>query len=364
MKIAIIGTVGVPGRYGGFETLVENLVHYHKSTDQRALLTVWCAGKDNPEQIQRFESAELRYVNLHANGLQSIPYDFLSLWQAVWSCHDRILLLGVSGALALPLVRLMSRARIITNIDGIEWKRNKWKGLASLVLRASEWSAVRFSHEVIADNQAIADHVSEIYGSDCKVIDYGGDHALKHNDDIKLPANLPPHYALAICRIEPENNVHVILEAYKDLGASMVFVGNWDNSTYGRNLKAQYGNCSNLYLLNSVYECNRLYALRSNASIYIHGHSCGGTNPSLVEMMHFGIPVLAHGCSFNRYTTEGKAIYFMSSAELVEQQLHLAPEVAINIGVDMCKIARRRYTWDNIGKKYFELLVSDYGDAV
>lgn len=158
MKIAILGIVGVPGRYGGFETLAENLVRYHALTGHGASLTVWCSGKDNAEHPGHFEKASLRYVNLRANGVQSILYDALSLWQAVRSGHDRILLLGVSGALALPLIRLVSQARIVTNIDGIEWKREKWNGLARFVLRASEWAAVRFSHEVIADNQAIADH--------------------------------------------------------------------------------------------------------------------------------------------------------------------------------------------------------------
>ena len=359
MKIAIIGTVGVPGRYGGFETLAQNLVQCHKNTKQTFKLTVWCSGKDNPEKLASFESADLRYVNLSANGMQSIPYDILSIYQAVRNGYDCILLLGVSGALAIPLIRLISGVRIITNIDGIEWKRDKCKGLASLFLRVSEWAAVRFSHEVIADNQAIADYASEIYGSDCKVIAYGGDHALDHVDQTDIPANLPANYALALCRIEPENNVHVILKAYNDLNANIVFVGNWDNSTYGRNLKVKYGNCSNLYLLDPVYECNMLYSLRANASIYIHGHLAGGTNPSLVEMMHFGIPIFANGCSFNRYTTEGKALYFMSESELVVLQRHLNPDLAISIGADMREIAQRRYKWDDIGNAYFELLVSD-----
>jgi glycosyltransferase involved in cell wall biosynthesis len=356
MKIAILGTVGVPGRYGGFETLAENLVRYLSRSDHRAELTVWCSAPDTPEQPSSFESANLRYVNLRANGAQSIPYDAVSLWQAVRSRHDRILLLGVSGALALPLIRLISRARIVTNIDGIEWKREKWKGLARLVLRTSEWTAVRFSHEVIADNQAIADHVRDTYGSDCHVIAYGGDHALNHAGEAEAPAGLPNHYALALCRIEPENNVHVILEALDGLGTQLVFVGNWDNSVYGRDLKARYGGSPNLHLLDPVYEPGALHALRARASVYLHGHSAGGTNPSLVEMMHFGVPILAHGCTFNRHSTEGKARYFEFATELAEHLRRLKPEEAVQIGADMREIAKRRYTWDHIGKAYLELL--------
>jgi glycosyltransferase involved in cell wall biosynthesis len=356
MKIALLGTVGVPGRYGGFETLAENLARFHNDTGQQAALTVWCSAKDNAERSVRFERANLRYVALRANGVQSIPYDAISLWQAVRSGHDRILLLGVSGALALPLIRLISRARIVTNIDGIEWKREKWQGLARMVLRASEWAAVRFSHEVVADNQAIADHVRDTYGSSCHVIAYGGDHALLETGSASIPEGLPNSYALSLCRIEPENNVHVILEALDGLGMPLVFVGNWDNSDYGRDLKARYSVRSNLFLLDPIYDPGTLYAVRARASVYLHGHSAGGTNPSLVEMMHFGVPVLAHGCSFNRYSTEDKARYFQSAAELAEQLCGLDPQDAAQIGSNMREIAQRKYTWDQIGKTYFELL--------
>lgn len=357
MKIALLGTVGVPGRYGGFETLAENLVHHHARTGHTAPLTVWCSGKDNTEQPARFESAELRYVELRANGVQSIPYDAISLWQAIRSGHDRIILLGVSGAVALPLIRLISRARIVTNIDGIEWKREKWNGAARAFLRASEWAAVKFSHEVIADNQAIADHVRDAYDSDCHVIAYGGDHAVAHPPEPEAtPQGLPDRYALALCRIEPENNVHTIIEGWDGLDMPLVFVGNWADSPYGQELKARFGAVPNLHLLAPVYDPGALRAVRDRASVYVHGHSAGGTNPSLVEMMHFGVPVIAHGCAFNRQSTEDKARYFLTQAELAEQMRALTPEDAATIGADMREIAQRRYTWDAIGDAYFQLL--------
>jgi glycosyltransferase involved in cell wall biosynthesis len=358
IRIALLGTVGVPGCYGGFETLAENLVRYRSGTGHPMDLTVWCSSKSKAEHPDHFEGADLRYVDLHANGVQSIPYDMIGLWQAVRSGHNRLLLLGVSGALLLPLIRAISRARIITNIDGIEWKREKWRGLARLVLRVSEWAAVRFSHEVIADNQAIADYVRKTYGSECHVIAYGGDHALAHAGEAEVSARLPPYYALALCRIEPENNVHVILQAMDELGTPLVFVGNWNNSAYGRDLKARYSDRPNLYLLDPVYEPGTLHALRARASVYLHGHSAGGTNPSLVEMMHFGIPVFAHGCVFNRHSTEDKARYFETAAELAQHLRGLEPDESARIGADMREIAQRRYTWAHVGRAYFGLLAA------
>lgn len=356
-KIALLGTAGVPGRYGGFETLAENLVHYHAAIGHSSKLTVWCSSKDNVEHPDHFEMADLRYVNLRANGAQSSIYDAISLWQAVRSGYDHILLLGVSGALALPLIRLVSRARIVTNIDGIEWKREKWSCLARAVLRISEWAAVRFSHEIIADNEAIADYVRASYRITCRVIAYGGDHSVARSAEPEnLPPGLPISYALALCRIEPENNVHTILEAWKILEQPLVFVGNWVNSAYGRDLKSRYGHLSNMFLLDPVYNPGELRALRDRATLYIHGHSAGGTNPSLVEMMHFGIPVLAHGCTFNRYSTENRALYFETSEELAMLVCNLDPVIAAEIGVAMREIAQRRYTWDQVGRAYFELL--------
>ena len=352
----IAGTVGLPAKYGGFETLVENLVVFHGENQLACDLRVFCSARSYPDRPDTFGSAQLDYLPLDANGAQSVLYDGLSLWHAMRRKADTVLLLGVSGAIFLPFLRAVSSIRIITNIDGIEWKRRKWKGFAKLILRVSEWAAVRFSHEVIADNQAIADYVSDTYGSGCHIIAYGGDHALHHADEAEAPEELPDSYALGLCRIEPENNVHVILEALDGLDMPLVFVGNWDNSDYGRELKARYSASTNIFLLNPIYDPGSLYAVRARASVYLHGHSAGGTNPSLIEMMHFGVPVLAHGCSFNRHSTEGKARYFESAAELSEQLRNLNTEDSDRIGADMREIAQRKYTWDRIGKAYFKLL--------
>ena len=132
-KIAIIGTVGIPANYGGFETLAENLARYHQHTNNFSSLTVWCSSKGLRDKPDHYLSASLRYINLNANGLQSIPYDILSLLQVILMRHDRVLILGVSGALFIPFVRLFSRTIIITNIDGIEWRRSKWGKMAKAI---------------------------------------------------------------------------------------------------------------------------------------------------------------------------------------------------------------------------------------
>lgn len=357
-SISIIGTAGIPATYGGFETLAENLARFKQSNDIPGDLIIYCSAKLYPLKPATFLGAKLHYFTLSANGTSSIPYDIFSIISSIKQRSDTILLLGVSGAIALPLVRLLSRARIITNIDGIEWKRNKWKGLSRIFLRFSEWMAVRFSHEVVADNGGIAEHVLHNYGRDCHVIAYGGDHALQTSMKPYEGKALPSRYALGLCRIEPENNVAMILEAFSTIpDIPLVFVGNWNNSTFGRELRQRYADVSHLYLLDPIYDVGILRTLRSNATIYIHGHSAGGTNPSLVEMMHFGLPILAYDCIFNRFTTEEKARFFKDAATLRTALNHLDPDEATRIGTDMRLIAQARYTWDAVGRAYFEILL-------
>lgn len=358
-RIGILGTVGIPASYGGFETLAENLTRFHKANEFTDKLVVYCSAKSYPTRPDTYLEAELRYIGLNANGVSSIPYDIVSLFSAVWQRSDVILLLGVSGAIALPLVRLLSHARIVTNIDGIEWKREKWKGLARWFLRFSERMAVRFSHELIADNAGIAEHVVQSYGRDCHVIAYGGDHALEVPARPYDGAKLPPRYALALCRIEPENNVAMILEAFaQQTDWPLVFVGNWQNSAYGRALVATYGMLPHLILLDPVYDLGVLRGLRSGAGLYVHGHSAGGTNPSLVEMMHFGLPILAFDCVYNRYTTEEAALFFAGPEELTQTLATLTDQASRTVGNALLRVARLRYTWAEVGKAYFHLLAS------
>lgn len=355
MKVSIVGSVGVPAKYGGFETLAENLAKYHSTLSLPDLLTVYCSGKQYSEKPPTFLNARLKYVPFNANGIQSIPYDFISIMSTVANRSDVILLLGVSGAIALPFVRIFSSTKIITNIDGIEWRREKWNGLAPFYLKFSEWIAVKFSHSVIADNEAIGDYLLKNYGIEARLIPYGGDQFL-NIAPVPLSDNpLPVRYAYAICRIEPENNIQTILEAFANTTLPLFFVGNWDQSDYGVNLRQRFQAYDNITLLDPTFDPGKLNFLRSQALCYIHGHSAGGTNPSLVEAMHFGRTVIAFDCVFNQMTTQGKAIYFKDSSDLLHILDHIADYESHQVGQSMQEIAARCYRWEDISSRYFEL---------
>jgi len=348
MKLSVIGTVGVPACYGGFETLVDNLLteneQEHKH-DQN--ITVYCSSKSYSTQLLKYRNANLYYIPLNANGAQSIPYDIWSLCHAVFKRTDTILLLGVSGAICLPIIRLFSKVRIVTNIDGLEWRRDKWGTFAKKFLKFSEKLAVNYSDVVVADNAAIADYVKCEYGIDSTVVAYGGDHA------VITTLNLSDeNYALALCRIEPENNVELILESFSRTSKKLKFIGNWGNSDFGRNMKAKYQLFDNIDIVDPIYDLNRLFDIRQKCSFYVHGHSAGGTNPSLVEMMHFNKNILAFDCNYNRASTEDKANFFSNETQLIQL---ITQEHLINNADDMKEIAQRRYTWDIVKQQYFDL---------
>jgi glycosyltransferase involved in cell wall biosynthesis len=356
LHVSVIGSVGVPAQYGGFETLVENLAIAVPQMASDIALTIYCSAKTYPERTPSFRGARLRHVPLNANGAQSIPYDIWSLASAVFSRADVVLVLGVSGALAIPMFRLLGRSRIVTNVDGIEWKREKWKGLSRWILRVSEWLAVKYSHAVIADNDHIAAHIRESYGVACETIPYGGDHACLPQEATTGLGNLPDGYGLTICRIEPENNIRMIVEVFVRAEAPLVIVGNWNASTYGQKIKDEFGQLPQLRLLDPIYDLSILKALRNLARFYVHGHSAGGTNPSLIEAMHFHRDILAFDCGFNRATTENRALYFQDSAGLGALLSALdAGKMVIPEGV-MKEIAERRYTWAVVARQYFDLM--------
>lgn len=350
-RVAIIGTMGVPAKYGGFESLVENIIGDNAASDIQ--YTIFCSGPDYKEHKKRYKGARLKYSRfLRANGIDSILYDIFSMIRCIRG-YDTLLILGVSGCIFLPVFRLFFHKRLVINIDGLEHRRAKWGKYTRWFLRKSEAMAVRYADVVVSDNKGIQDYVKETYHKGSELIAYGGDHVLKdlsEDEQSKILDKYKLHkngYAITVCRIEPENNSQIILEAFAKTGKQLVFIGNWMHSEWSRKLKEKYASYNNILFLNSVYDLNILYALRNNCAEYIHGHSAGGTNPSLVEAMFFGKPILAFDVVYNKETTEGMAYYFKTVDDLIELLNRNNKD-----GSAMREIALKRYTWNHIAKQY------------
>jgi glycosyltransferase involved in cell wall biosynthesis len=356
-NIAIIGTVGIPAKYGGFETLTEHLV---SNLSDKFNFTVYCSKKKYTpeEQLTYYKRTKLEYINLEANGMQSIIYDAISILKALKN-HEILLILGVAGAWILPFVKWFTNKKIIVSIDGIEWKRDKWSTLAKLYLFWAEKTAIKYSHFDISDNESIQDYTAIRYQTLSRVIEYGADHTVKIKPEIEDRIKysfICDDYAIKVCRIEPENNIEMVLEAfaiYKKL--NLIVVGNWDNSAYGKKLKAKYKPYSNLHLFDPIYNHREIDLIRGNATFYVHGHSAGGTNPSLVEAMYLGLPIMAFGVSYNKTTTENKALYFSTTKNLVTLIEKTNPNVLSKVSKSMKIIADKRYTWSIVANKYNQL---------
>ncbi len=366
LRVSVIGTVGVPACYGGFESLVDNLLDF---TPPNVEYTVFCSAKKYEKRLETYKGAKLVYLNMDANGKDSIFYDFKSMKLSVAAKADIMLVLGVSGCMFLPYIRKIFKGKIITNIDGLEWRRDKWQWYAKKLLKFSEKMAVKYSDIVIGDNKGITDYVKTEYSKMLKnkrveLIAYGGDQVSRVKDDSlyeKYPFCREP-YSVTVCRIEPENNIHVILEAFSKMPDDvLVFVGNWQKSDYGQALKEKYSAFQNIHLLDSVYEGHTVNFLRSNARVYIHGHSAGGTNPSLVEAMNLSLPILAFDCVYNRATTQEKCLYWKTSDDLQNLMKKLchsgldSESLCKKISDEMGKTGKSLYSWERIARQYNDL---------
>jgi glycosyltransferase involved in cell wall biosynthesis len=224
----------------------------------------------------------------------------------------------------------------------------------------SEAVAVKAAQVLVADNAGIASYLKAAYGKESVLIEYGG-------DQVSLPAITPERldrypfvnapYAFSVARIQADNNIEMILEAFsRSTDHVLVLVGNWSRSAFGVELKARFSGFHNLHLLDAIYDPEELNTLRGHCSIYIHGHSAGGTNPSLVEAMHLSLPIAAFDVVYNRLTTEGAARYFKNGDELAAMLNSVSTDSWNSQREVMKEIGVRRYRWSIIADKYAKLL--------
>lgn len=340
--IAIIGSVGVPNRYGGPEAFAESISPVLARRGFR--VTVTCDKSRYLDDLSPdFRGVQRRFIAVSANGASSPLHDLLAFLCVVRSA-DHILVLGVSGGMFFPLFRLLCAimgARLLVNIDGVEWRRAKFGWFGKTVLYCSDWLAQRCAHVVIYDNDALIDYV--LYPGKSACVEYSGDHALQAaGSAVSAPSPAQP-YALTVCRIEPENHCDLLIEGF--LASSLplyTFIGNWDRSEYGRTLRRRYAGEPRLRLLDPVYDPRELYRWRTSCSFYLHGHSVGGTNPSLVEMLFFDCDILCYDCSFNR-ATAGSAARFFGDARELGRLLNSTPVVPTDRAA-----VRQRYSTEAI----------------
>ena len=318
-RMAIIGCVGIPNRYGGFESFVENIAPELAASGARVIVT--CDKRVYADDLsRRYRGVHRVFIPVSANGALSPIHDLLAFFATAWKV-DRILILGVSGGIFFPLFRLLSTcfgaARFAVNIDGVEWQRGKFGPARKIMLYVFDYVGQRFAHGVIFDNQELSRFVPTSKRAAC--IAYSGDHVMGAGCRDRDNRHSTEVYALTICRIEPENNCEMLIRGFLESDLPRyVFVGNWNASKYGREMRERYAGDDRLDMRDPTFDKDQLHQLRSGCQVYLHGHSVGGTNPSLVEMLFYDAPILCFDCGYHRATAGEHARYFSNADELTQ----------------------------------------------
>lgn len=354
--VAIIGTNGIPAKYGGFETLAQHLTINLKADFN---FVVYCSKTPKKDRLQYFNDAKLIYFPFKANGWQSIIYDTLTMIHA-WFKYDKLLILGYSSAFIFPFKFLFGK-KIVLNIGGIDWARDKWNYAVRMFIKISEKICVKFSDVIVTDNRHIQKLYKQIHKSDSVLIEYGGDHVKKispKKEHLSKYPFLKGKYTASVSRAQSDNNLHMLLKAYESLPNDvLVLVSNWHISEYGQTLRKQYKDkFPNIFVVDAIYDQEELDIVRGNASLYIHSHSFCGTAPSLVEAMNLPLPIICYGAETNLETTEMKSYYFKNEEELIDLINGMTDEKLEELRAEMKEIAERRYTWPIIARKYGECL--------
>ncbi len=356
-KIAIVGANGLPAKYGGFETLTKYLVKYLSNENE---FIVYCSRSNRENPKPKYKNVKLVYSPFNANGIESLLFDFSTIMHAFFNGATDIILLGASGAFALPF-NIFFKKNIIYNIGGIEWKKVVGSKFTTSIERKFkkllERICARFSNHIIIDNMFFYNYVLDNYNKNPTLAEYGGDHNFKkniNNDLLKKFPFLKEEYDFSMARAKEDMKIHLVIEAYKQLtDRNIIIVSNWNSSEYGRNLYSKnYNKFSNIYLVNAIYDLTILNSIRSNASLYIHSHSLCGTAPSLVEAMYLGLPIISIDVPQNRLTTENGAFYFNNSDSLTKLLSAMVEKKLKENSVKMLQIAKNRYSWKKIVLSY------------
>jgi glycosyltransferase involved in cell wall biosynthesis len=361
-KILILGTRGIPGNHGGFETFAERLSVYLAKRDWK--VTVYCQDSGKDLLQQKWQGIDLIHIPVPNKGaFWSIFFDFRATLHAL----DRdgiILVFGYNTAIFSLLYRLKQRT-VLTNMDGMEWWRQKWNGIQKAWLFLNERCGVWFSNMIIADHPRIADYFiqSKVDATKIITIPYGTEAVPTANSKLLNKYNLTPQeYILVIARPEPENKILEIVTAFSSCvrGYKLVILGRYlpDKIPYHARVKAAAS--KEVEFIGGVYDKNIVNALRYYARLYVHGHTVGGTNPSLVEALAAGSPILAQDNHFNRWVAGEGAAYFLDMAECATQF-----DILLNNPVTLAEMKQaslqryeEEFTEDRDLKMYEELLIS------
>lgn len=357
MKIALLGTRGIPNNHGGFEQFAEYL---SKFLAQKGHQVYVYNSHTHPYKEKIWNGVNIVHMYDPEDKVGTVGqfiYDFNCVLDSRKRDYDVILQLGYTSSSIWGSL-LPKKSVIVTNMDGLEWKRSKYNKQVRKFLKFAEKIAISSSDYLIADSLGIQSYLRETYQVDSEYIAYGAEFFDTPDESCLEQYNVASYaYDLLVARLEPENNIEVILDGIVEAETSREFlvVGKHDTK-FGTYLKSKFKNHHRIRFLGGIYNIEHLNNLRYYSNLYFHGHSVGGTNPSLLEAMASNSLIIAHNNVFNKSILEDDAFYFNSVSDVVtysniKKQDHLDSLLGNNDKI------KGEFSWQTINTKYERYLL-------
>lgn len=352
MKIAILGTRGIPNHHGGFEQFAEFFSVYMARQGHDVLVY---NSHQHPYKGKTYQGVTIIHKydpEFRIGTVGQFVYDLNCILDARKRNFDLILQLGYTSSSIWGWL-LPSGAFVLTNMDGLEWKRSKYRKEIRNFLKYAESWAVRTSDHLIADSRGIQEYLENTYSQDSTYIPYGANLFDNPTPSVLEAYNLEPYnYNMLIARLEPENNIETILEAvHRDPEKNLFLVIGKHDTRYGNYLKQQFASSDHIKFLGGIYDLDHLNNLRHYSNLYFHGHSVGGTNPSLLEAMASDALIIAHKNIFNESILGDSAFYFTTPGEILPKLKLVKKDYTAWIRSNRDKI-RDHYNWPLINAQY------------
>ena len=374
MKIAFVSTRGIPNYYGGFEQFAEYIsVGLAKRGHE---ITVY-SPHYHPYQEKEYKGVRIKHVyspeKWMGGSIGSFFYDYACLKDALKREHFDIIYEAGYTSIIPAFIRFnvkdIKYPIFTTNMDGLEYKRTKFNKWVQKFVFWEERMAVKHSHYLIADNMGIQDYYKEKYGKESKFLAYGANIYDNYKEDYLKEYGLErDKYLLVIARLEPENNLSMAIDGYiaSKLYDKMplVIIGK-TNTPYGKFLVDHYVNYANIKFVGGIYDFDKINSIRYFSHAYFHGHSVGGTNPSLLEAMASNCFIMSHDNVFNRTVLGGNALYYSNDKEvtsLLDRLEELSSTYKSQFVTNNLEIIRTQYSWEKLvdeHEKYFEWILED-----
>ncbi len=357
MKIAIVGTRGIPAKYGGFETCAEELSTGLVKRGHRVLVS--CRRYLYKETPSHYRGVELCYPpSIPGKVTDTFSHTFFSILRVLVWAPDVILIFNSANSPLALLPRLFGK-RVVINVDGLEWKRAKWGRVARLYYKFAEFFSTVAANIIVSDAITIKDYYLRKYKSDSVFIPYGAYIINSRNPDILNRYGLKPDgYFFIGSRLEPENHQDLAVEAFRSVQTDKLLViaggANW-NSPYVRRIRQTFD--ERVRFLGPVYKPGHIEEMHCGCYAYIHGNEVGGTNPALLKAMGCGNCVIALDVSFNREVLGDAGLYFKDSLELREHiELLLKNPHYVTEFRDRARTrVKKLYRWEKVVEDYEEV---------